>query len=134
MSTIRTDKTDYAEILPDEKQPGRYVSPLTKYPGYVQFPYPLMYPHFKEWWKLTIEPLKNVSKLDFGAVDFEWEGAKYLILEFGEWAIRGDHASQGDAKKNDVPVEVVNFVRRAADHYLYPQLSPKELRLLSTSG
>lgn len=132
MATIRTSVTDYEAIQADPNQPGRYPSPLEKYPGYVQFPPVLMYAHFKLWWQKVLEPLKDVARLDFKGIDLEWEGARDLLLEYGEWQIQG--VPVGEVKANHVPLEVVNFVRQAADHYLYPQLSPKELRLLYTSG
>lgn len=132
MAYIKTSPTDYKALTPDPDKPGRYPSPLEKYPGFVQFPAPFMYHHFKEWWQRTLEPLKEVAKLDFKGLDLEWEGAKYLLLEFGEWQLSG--VPVGDVRSNNVPLEVVNFVRQAADHYLYPQLSPKELRLLLMHG
>lgn len=132
MAYLKTLPTDFQKIIPDPNKPGRYPSPLEQYPGFIQFPAPLMYAHFKEWWIRTLEPLNDVRKLDFRGFDLEWEGARYLITEFGEWSISG--VPIGDVKTGNVPLEVVNFVRQAADHYLFPQLSPKESRLLLMTG
>ena len=118
-------------VTVDPQRPGYYVSPLEQYPGYLQFPVPLEYPHYKDWWIKTIQPLKEINKFDFARIDLEWEGAKLLLLEWGTWGL--SNISPGKVKANQVPIEVVNFVREAADDYLYDLISPKDLRLLFMS-
>lgn len=113
-----------------ESAPGRYDSPFEDHPGYIQFPYPMMFPHFRDWWKAAVEPLKNLTRLDFDHLDCEWQGAKKLITEYGEWAIQG--VAVGDAKNDNVPLEVISWVEDCAEDYIWPQLSEKKRRLLST--
>jgi len=114
----------------EDKRPGYYESDVEGYPGHIQFPYPLILPQFKAWWKVAIEPLKTLSKLDFEHFDAEWQGAKVLLTEFGEWAVEG--VPVGEAKEDRVPLEVMSWVVDCADDYIGPQLSEKKARLLST--
>lgn len=119
-----------AKIKETEGKPGRYESIFENHPGFIQFPVPFMYPHFREWWQKVFEPLQNAGKLDFANIDLEWEGAKHLIIKYGKWGI--ESVSVGEFEKGNVPTELVSFVRMAADDFIWPYLSPKELRLLNT--
>ena len=53
-----------------------------------------------------------------------------LLTEFGEWAVEG--VPVGEAKADRVPLEVMSWVVDCADEYIWPQLSEKKARLLST--
>ncbi len=105
-------------------KPGYYESHLKDYPGYIQFPYPFLYHHFKAWWEKAITPLKGMSRVDFKHADCEWQGAKELLLEFGEWAIEG--VPVGDAKTDNLPFEVMSFICDAANDYITPKMSLKK--------
>lgn len=102
---------------------------LEKYPGHIQFPYPLELTHFKAWWKTAIESAKELTKLDWETFEGEWEGAKTLLLEYGEWEIKD--VPRGHVKENRVSLELVSWVTECADDYIWPQLSVKKARLLS---
>lgn len=116
----------------DPHLPGRYASIFEQYPGYIQFPYPLLHnPHLKAWWEKCITPLKEITAFDFAKLDLEWEGARELLVEYGEWQLTG--LPVGEVKAGRVPADVVTFVRLAADDYIYPWLSPKDVRLLRTN-
>lgn len=119
------DKWPPGYYEPDiEKYPG-----LADYPGHIRFPFPLELPHFKAWWKAAIEAAKNLSKLDWDTFEGEWEASKVLLVEFGEWEIKG--VPVGNVRENRVPLELVSWVTECADEYIWPQLSVKKARLLS---
>lgn len=113
----------------EAQKPGYYPSKLKDYPGYIQFPHPFTYRHFQAWWSKAVAPLKGLTKLDWEATNAEWQGAKELVLEFGEWAIQG--VAIGDAREDSLPLEVISFVVDCADDYIAPLLAQKKMRWLS---
>lgn len=113
----------------EASRPGYFESPFEKYPGHIQFPYPLILPQFEAWWKAAIEPLKSLTRLDWGYSSADWAGAKVLLLDYGEWAIQG--VAPGEARERP-PLEVVSWVCECAAAYLETQLSEKKMLLLST--
>ena len=115
---------------PVDEKPGYYPSELEAYPGHICFPYPLTLPQFKVWWKASVESVKELTRLDFNSFNAEWEGAKRLLIEFGEWEIKG--VPIGEVKADNVPLEVVSWVCDCAEDYIWPQLSSKKQRTLST--
>lgn len=108
-------------------KPGRYESPFDEYPGYVQFPAPLMLHHVQAWWEKAVEPLANKKRVDYAYWDAEWQAAKALILQFGAWRI--ESVPQGEVDADRVPAEVVGWVLEVADEYVGPKLPPKMRRL-----
>jgi hypothetical protein len=116
----------------DEENPGRYISPSEKYPGYVQLPETLMLSQFKAYWDSAIKPITE-NKL----ADLDWDNWKYpligvvqLITEYGEWAIEG--IPSGDAKTGDLPLEISEWLITVNRAYILPQLDPKRRRVVST--
>lgn len=116
-------------IKPDPEHPGRYISPLESCPGYIQFPYPFMLRHFKTWWEAGVAPLKNQSPLDYSTFEAEWQGAKGLLLEYGEVSLA--NVVIGDIREDSLPMEVVAWMCDVTDHYVSPHLSLRKQRLLS---
>ena len=112
-----------------EDKPGFFTSEIDAHPGTIQFPYPLMLEHFREWWKLAVEGAKGTSVLDYAFYQGEWDAAKKLLIEYGEWRIDG--LSMNDVLGDRVPQEVVNWVVGCADLYVTDFLPPKARRRLS---
>ena len=105
-------------------EPGVYESPFDSYPGSIRFPYPLLYaPHFQEYWDKVIVPAKGLVLLDWEAHHLPWVGAKHLITQYGEWAIKG--ISNGDLEADRLPLNVQQWVMKCAREYLEPELGPK---------
>ena len=120
---------------PQEKEeekhpPGYYPCRITGHPGHIQYPSPMTYPHFKVWWELSIESVKELVVGDFKYWDAQWEAAKQLILKYGKWEI--ESISRGDVEDNNLPLEVISFVRMTSEIYIYPKLSPAQRRLVSS--
>jgi hypothetical protein len=127
---------------PEEQSlpPGRYLCEIEGYSGYIQFPTTLGYPAFKKWWKLGVEPIKDqdLESLKFAYWDGLWEGAKLLVLDYGEWSVykgSGEKAELipiGKVRENDVPLPIEEWVITCSRLYLVPQLDPKKARMLLT--
>lgn len=117
---------DNLEYCKQDKEPGKYVSKLNNYPGYVTFPHPFMLSHVKVWWEKAIEAIKDKTALDWEYQTSTWNAAKSLLLDYGEWAIKG--VSVADIKNGNVPAEVINLVTEAAGDYVPPFL-PQKSRL-----
>jgi hypothetical protein len=115
-----------------ELPPGRYEPEIEGYSGHIQFPHPMRLPHFKGWWEHAVEPILSKKRLDWDSLDFEWQGAKHLLLEYGKWSVEGEHCKPGDARNDDVPLEIWSWVIECADDFIYPQLPPKKLVRLSS--
>lgn len=117
------------------EKPGHYEYSANGYSGHIQFPYPLTWSHVKEWWTRVIKPMKDkdLRRLDFEYTDCQWEGARDLLLDYGQWALTGAGVAPGDAKNGTVPAEIVTFVIESAEDYLLPFLHPRLRRMLSTT-
>lgn len=113
-----------------ETRPGYFDSPIAAYPGYIQFPHPFTLDAFGKWWKRAVEPVLDAKTMAFASASWEWEGAKHLLLDHGEWAVKS--ISRDDVVENRVPLEVVSWVEDCQDAYIWPMLSQKKRRRLST--
>lgn len=114
-----------------EERPGYYVSPFEKYPGFIQFPYPLMLAQMLHWWKKGIEGIKNLSALDAAFHQSKWEAARDLLVDYDGWHVEG--IPVGDVKNDLVPMEVVTFAVMSGDAYLLSHLTPKVRRVLPST-
>lgn len=114
--------------------PGRFDCPYERYKGYLAFPSPLTYSHFKEWWKVSVAPLKDLAVLDFDHWDCLFKGAQLLIGEYGEWEIEGPNGKIpiGDLKAGNVPLELAEWACVCSRAYIYPMLDPKKSHMLRT--
>jgi hypothetical protein len=108
---------------------GRYESPFADYPGFIAYPYPITETHFKKWWEVAIDPIKNASPLQLERFDYEWNGAKFLLSEFGQWGIDG--VAIGEVKAGNCPLEVKEWATDCAVDYIFPKLSPRHQRRLT---
>lgn len=107
---------------------GRYEYPFDDHKGYINFPFPIQFPHFEKWWKTVIVAQRGKGEADWEYVNNPWLGCRDLILEFGEWGITG--IPIGDVKENRVPLEVVTWVKQCGLDYVLDKLDPKEARLI----
>lgn len=107
---------------------GRYEYPLSDHKGFIKFPYPLQFSHFKLWWQTVITAQKGKSNTDVEYIENPWLGCRDLIVEFGEWGI--DDVPIGDVKESRVPLEVITWVKQCGLDYILDKLDPKEARLI----
>lgn len=121
-------KREIRQVKQNENKPGLFESVMDEYPGFVQFPYPLMREQFHEWWMLAVEGIKNMNVLDYAYHDNEWKAYSQLLLNHGDWRIDG--ISVSDVKSGNVPQVVANFVMEAGDIYVRDFLPRKAQRLL----
>lgn len=118
--------------MTDDK-PGYYPCELSGYGGHIQFPHPLTWTQVQQWWQKVVEPLKEKSRLDFDYTAVQWQGARDLLLDFGQWELTGPNCSRGDAKADNAPAEIVTFVLESAEAYIVPFLPQRLRRMLSTT-
>ena len=116
--------------MSDIDRPGRYESPLEKYPGFVQLPDPMMLHHFKAYWEIAVKPLGDLRPIDWDYWQFPLDGVIMLILQFGEWEIEG--IPQGEVEAGNIPLEVAEWLLTIGRDYITPQLDPKKQRVVST--
>jgi hypothetical protein len=119
-----------SDIEEDPENPGRFHYSDDKYSGYVQFPAPVMLPHFKAYWEKAIKPQADRAPMEWEYWQAPVDGAILLIAEYGEWAIEG--VPVGDAKAGDIPLGVSEWLTAVGRVYMYPQLDPKKLLVVST--
>lgn len=108
-----------------EKRPGRFESSLDDYPGYFELPHPFLERHMRAWWQEAIDPLKNLTHLDFEYYNGEYKAAVRLIREFGVWVV--DNVALGDLDTDGAPSEVKAWIMAEAAEYIYPFL-PHSIR------
>lgn len=108
-------------------EPGKYISLLADHPGYVRFAHPFLGRHYKAWLRAS-ESTKDSKDVDFvekSAMFNDWRAA-YAILE--EWKIDGVVWGDVDERGENVPLEVIEWVRRASINYLAGILNLKNLQ------
>jgi hypothetical protein len=107
-----------------ELEPGVYESIFDDYPGFIRFPYPLLYaPHFQEYWDISLAPAKGLVLLDWDAHHLPWAGAKHLLVQYGDLSIKD--ISPGDLEADRLPLKVQQWIVGCARDYLEPELGPK---------
>lgn len=105
-------------------EPGFYESSFDDYPGSIRFPHPFLYaPHFQEYWAKAIEPSKDLLMINWDAHDLAWQGAHHLIVQYGEFNVKG--ISKADFEAGRVPLKVQQWVLKCAREYIEPELGPK---------
>lgn len=117
-------------IIKDDEHPGRYTSPIEEYPGYVQFPAPMMLNHFRAYWEQVIEPLKKLTEVEWQTWQKPLDGALMLIAEYGDWQIEG--IKIGDVRDGNAPLAIAEWLPVISRDYILPQLDPKQRRVVST--
>lgn len=117
-------------VKQDKDKPGKYVCDMAEYPGYIQFPHPFMLSHLKKWWEISVDTLKNVEPVEWKHWSVEWEGAKLLIIDYGEWEIEG--VSKGDVKEDNIPAVLEEWALACTKDYVLPLLDPKKRLVLLT--
>lgn len=116
--------------MSDNERPGRYESPIVKYPGYVQLPDPLMLAHFRAYWETAVKPLGDLRPIDWDYWQKPLDGVILLIVDYGDWGIDG--VALGDVKAGNIPLEVAEWLLSIGRDYITPQLDPKKQRVVST--
>ena len=116
--------------MTDNDKPGRYESPLEEYPGHVQLPAPIMLPHFQKYWEKAIKPLGDLAPIDWEYWQGPLDGVIVLIVEYGEWSIKG--VALGDVKAGNIPLPVAEWLLTIGREYIVPQLDPKKRLAVST--
>ena len=113
---------------PDE--PGRYDCNIPEYEGHIQLPHPFMLNHLKRWWEVGVDPLKKLESIEWKYWGVEWSGGKMLLLDYGEWNIKG--LSVTDVKNDEIPANLEEWVIACVKDYVLPQLDPKKRLVLLT--
>jgi hypothetical protein len=105
----------------DEVERGKYVSLLEDHPGFVRFPVPLTGRHYKAREKA----LQEAKDKEMSAMEREWCAALPII---DEWQIEGVPQSDVEESGDNVPLEVINWVRLVSIKYILDAVSLKNLR------
>jgi hypothetical protein len=117
-------------VKEEPDKPGQYICDIDGYDGYLQFPHPFMLNHLKAWWEAGVDPLKELESIEWKYWGIEWVGAKLLLLDYGEWTVKG--VSQGDIKADNIPAVIEEWVIACAKDFILPQLDPKKRLVLLT--
>lgn len=111
------DKTE--DLLPfDEVERGKYISNLEDYQGYIKLPAPLQGRHYKAYQKELVEDGADPMWI-------EWRAALAIVEE---WNINGLKPSDLTPDGDNVPLEIVQWVRMVFLVYLNDAVSLKNLR------
>ena len=120
-----TDNTQSEQTPYDEVERGKYVSLLADHPGYVKFPVPLDGRHYKAW---------NKAKKDAEELESLWQDWRAAVALIDEWAIEGVAKSDITPDGDNVPLEVINWVRLVSLVYILDATSLKNLQAPSESA
>ena len=105
---------------------GVYISLLEDHPGSVKFPVPLIGAHYKAWRKAEQESKDKKEDTVFA----EWRRALALIED---WSIEGVPTSALTPEGDQVPLEVIHWVRLVSMLYMLDAVSLKNLRAPSAT-
>jgi hypothetical protein len=108
-----------------DERPGYFESEIEEYPGSFTLPHPFLDRHMRKWWDAAFEQRKG-DAMDYDYAEFEWQAYVALILEFGEWEIKG--VPKGDLDGGGMVMEVKVWVTQEASEYLIPFLPRNRLR------
>lgn len=117
-------KVQPVELKEKDDQPGRFRSPLDDFPGYIQFPNPLMLHHVNAWWTRVVEPSENLKTHDLKRQTILWESYRDMLVDNDGWHIEG--ITVADVKANIVPQSVVSLVLMTGEAWILNHLSPKQ--------
>lgn len=111
----------------DPALPGRFPSPLANYPGYVRLPAPFLGRHYKAWYRASEAQPEGTGPRDIEnkAAFQEWRAAFAVVLE---WKLDGLPPSDIDASGDNVPAEVLFWVKALVIRYIADKLDPKHWR------
>ena len=110
--------------MSDEK-PGYFESEIDEYPGSFTLPHPFLDRHMRCWWDAAFKQREG-DVMDYDYAEFEWKAYVALILEFGEWTVKG--VSKGDLDGGGMPMVVKSWVTQEASNYIIPFVPPNRLR------
>ena len=125
----RERKEKQAEFEKDVTR-GLLKSPFEEYPGYIQFPHPLMLHHVSAWWSMAVDANKKITNESFEFHQNQWKAYRHMLTEYDGWYI--DNIPVGDVKLDLVPSLLVSFVLTLGEQYVLNQLSPKQAAVLRT--
>lgn len=114
---------------PEEKKPGFYESVWTEedapdyYPGFIQFPFPLMWHQLDAWWEKAITQCKGIAMSDRAFLTLKWEASRDLLFDNDGWHMK--NLKPSDLKANVVSLEVMNWVIMLCESYVMGQITPK---------
>lgn len=116
-----------------EGKNGRYDSPITAYPGFIELPFPFMGRHYKAWLKATRAVMNNskADEVDSLPAFAEWAGAVALVTKF---AIEGLSASEFTVDGDNIPMIVQQWIKTAIASYLAEQFDIKNLLVPSETS
>ena len=77
-----------------------------------------------------MDPLSKLESIEWKYWNVEWDGAKMLLLDYGEWEVKG--LSQADVRNDEIPAAIEEWVIGCAKDYVLPQLDPKKRLVLLT--
>jgi len=106
---------------------GYYVSPLTEFPGHVQFPWPLKAHHYKTYVRALDVEKNELDRVDRSDFFDDWRAA-FALLSADNWHIKAVPWADVTVEGEQLPLAVLDFVRRAAADYIAEALAPKQLR------
>lgn len=122
-----------AEELDEEQRRKEVNSGLIRsifddYPGYVQFPHPLMLHHISQWWDKCVKANEGVEPKDFKFHLNQWISYRDMLLDNDGWHI--DKITPGEVKQDLLPAEVISFIVMLGEQYVLNQLTPKQRAVL----
>jgi hypothetical protein len=115
------------EIL-QQAQIGYCTSPYEEYPGYIQFPHPLMLRHVSQWWQAAVKANEDISREEIKYHLNQWHAYRDMILDNDGWHI--ENVTPGEVKADEVPSLLVSFILQVGESYVVNQLSPKQRGVL----
>lgn len=108
---------------------GKYSTGLDTYPGDFSFPPEMLDRHMRVYWRMTVEEGKDISRLDYDAIDMEYRAYVTLITDYGSWNVPGFPAA--DLLTDSVPAVLKNRITEAGQLHVWRFLSPARLRVVS---
>jgi hypothetical protein len=117
------DKPASQDELREEVTRGYIRSMFDEYPGYIQFPFPLMLHHVDAWWKEAVDKNKDIPRENIQFHRNQWHAYRNLLIEYDGWHL--ENIPIGDVKNDNVPAIIVSFILQLGEQYVLNQLSPK---------
>lgn len=108
------------------EKPGVFATESKEYPGTFSFPAPVLDMHMREYWRTAVEEAKELPRIDYAAFDAEYTAIKNLIVD---WNV--PNVPKADLDGQHAPAELKRRIMEAGKMYLYPFLTPAQLRVVS---
>lgn len=114
------DISQEKEIPYEITERGVYHSLLEDHPGFVRFPVPLTGAHYKAWIKEDEQKIEGEAQM--------WKDWRKALALISEWGIPSVKQSDLTPDADNVPLEVIHWVRLVSSLYILDAISLKNLR------